>query len=468
MEADTKKTIAAMSSVIWSALLTAMKFVVGLLTGSLGLLSEALHSGLDLLAAGGTLYAVKAAARPADAEHPYGHGKIENLMALAETVLLLLTALWIIEEACSRLLSDDTSALYVETSVWAFVVVIVSLIVDVNRSAMLSRVAKETRSAALEADAAHFASDIWSSAAVLLGLSGVALAGMVEPGGWLHWILLRMDVFASLAVALLILKICFHLGGKTINNLMDKADSEAEAAIRATMQKRMPAYPVAALRVRESGAKSYVDMVVCVPRSMHMDTAHEIADAVEHLVAESLPGAETMVHMHPVEIDVSTPEMAVRQTALTHRFGVHGLSLLPSEQGLIVFVDLELPAEAELSDWKVAVRAFQSEVRRRIDARRVVVHIEPSLREIPHYDVSPGDTEAWEARVTQTMVLMGAPLPSSISLYEAGNQRLCVVAIPPEGGLSVNQSHIRLTKLTAELTRQLPPVAKYVVTYADE
>ncbi len=468
MDADTKKSLAALSSVIWSALLTAMKFVVGVLTGSLGLLSEALHSALDLLAAGGTLYAVKVAARPADAEHPYGHGKVENLMALAETILLLLTALWVIYEAACRLWSDDPTALHVETSIWAFAVVIISLVVDVNRSAMLYRVARETRSAALEADAAHFASDIWSSAAVLLGLTGAAFAGMVEEGGWLHWLLLRADVLASLVVAVLILNICRNLGQKTINNLMDKADSEAESVIRAAMNKRMPAYPVASLRVREAGAKSYVDMVVCVPRAMHMDTAHEIADAIEQLVAEVHPGTETMVHMHPVEIDVSTPEMVVRQTALTHRFGVHGLSILRTDEGSVIFADLELPAEAVLSDWKVAVRAFRSDVKRRLEARRVVVHIEPSLREVPHFDAPAVDATAWEEQVTQTMTLMGAPLPTSVSLYVAGNQRLCIVAIPPEEGLSVRHSHTRLSRLNKELTARLPAVAKIIVTYSGE
>ena len=466
MDADTKKSIAALSSVIWSALLTAMKFVVGLLTGSLGLMSEALHSALDLVAAGGTLYAVKVAARPADAEHPYGHGKVENLMALAETVLLLLTALWVVYEAACRLLSDDPSALHVETSIWAFLVVIISLVVDINRSAMLHRVARETRSAALEADAAHFASDIWSSAAVLLGITGAAFAGMVEQDGWLHWLLVRADVLASLVVAVLILKICHNLGTKTINNLMDKADTETESTIRAAMSKRMPAYPVASLRVREAGASSYVDMVVCVPRAMHMDTAHEIADAIEQLVAEIHPGAETMVHMHPVEIDVSTPEMAVRQVALTHRFGVHGLSILRTEQGPVIFADLELPADAILSDWKVAVRAFRSEVKRRLQARRVVVHVEPALREVPHCEPMPADAAAWEELVQQTMVLMGAPLPVSVALYEDGNQRLCIVSIPMEEELSVRQSHTRLSRLNKELAARLPGAAKVIVTYS--
>ena len=445
-----------------------MKFVVGVLTGSLGLLSEALHSALDLLAAGGTLYAVKVAAIPADKEHPYGHGKVENLMALGETILLLLTALWVIYEACSRLLSDDPGALHVETSIWAFVVVIISLVVDVNRAAMLRRVAKETRSAALEADAAHFASDIWSSAAVLLGITGAAFADMAAEGSWVSWLLLRADVLASLVVAVLILNICRNLGLKTINNLMDKADSEAESVIRTAMSKRMPAYPVANLRVREAGAKAYVDMVVCVPRAMHMDTAHEIADAVEQLVAEVHPGAETMVHMHPVEIDVSTPEMAVRQTALTHRFGVHGLSILRTEEGPVIFADLELPAEAILSDWKVAVRAFRSEVKRRLKARRVVVHIEPALREVPHFDKPVGDIAAWEEKVTQTMILMGAPLPTSVNLYEVGDQRLCVVSIPAEEELSVSSSHTRLSCLTKELASRLPAVSRVIVTYSGE
>lgn len=468
MEEDTKKSLAALSSVIWSALLTAMKFVVGVLTGSLGIMSEALHSGLDLLAAGGTLYAVKVAARPADDEHPYGHGKAENLMALAETVLLLITAGWVIYEAVKRLWSDDPGALHVETSVWAFVVVTVSLVVDVNRAAMLRRVAKETRSAALEADAAHFASDIWSSAAVLLGITGAALSPLANEGGWLHWLLVRADVFASLIVAVLIINICRLLGVKTINNLMDKADTEAAAAVRAAMAKRMPPYPVISLRVREVGNRSYIDMIVGVPKDIHMDTAHEISDAIEQLVAEVLPGANTMVHMHPTEIDASTPEMVVRGIALSHRFGVHGLSILRTENGPVIFTDLELPADALLCDWEIAVQAFRNEVRRRLQAVYVAVHIEPSLREIPHFANTPDSPREWEESVRRAIVTMGAPLPDSITLYEHGDQRLCIVSIPPEPELTVRDSHVRLSRLDKELAAWLPGTARIVVTYSQD
>ena len=160
MDTDSRKSTAAWSSVIWSGILAATKLVVGIMTGSLGILSEALHSCLDLVAAGGTVYAVKVAAQPADKDHPYGHGKIENLMALGETLLLLCTAGWVIMEAVERLMSDDPEALTVTFSYWAFGIIILSITVDVNRARMLKRVAKETRSAALEADAAHFATDI--------------------------------------------------------------------------------------------------------------------------------------------------------------------------------------------------------------------------------------------------------------------------------------------------------------------
>lgn len=463
MDADTKKTLAAVSSVIWSGLLTAMKFVVGIMTGSLGILSEALHSALDLLAALGTLFAVKVAARPADDDHPYGHGKIENLTALGETLLLLATAFWVIWEAGKRLLSDDPEALHIETSLWAFAVVIASLVVDINRAAMLKRVAKETKSAALEADAAHFASDIWSSAAVLLGITGAALSGMAVENSWLHWLLVRADVFASLIVAVLILHICKGLGMQSINNLMDKENRETAAALRQALSERMPFYPISRMRVREVGNKAYVEMTASVPKDLHVDTAHEIADAIELLVATILPGAETIIHMQPSDLDAATPEMLVRQIALTHRFGVHGLVLLHSKQGFIIFVDLELPGKASLDSWHIAIQAFRNEVKRKLEAARVIVHAEPDIRDLPHSEEEvPND---WNEQVQHAMMALGAPLPTDIKLYAQGAQRLCIVTIPPEQSLTVADSHQRLSLLTKKLTAALPRVARIIVSY---
>lgn len=463
MDTDTKKAIAAGSSVLWSALLTVMKFVVGIMTGSLGILSEALHSALDMLAALGTYCAVKISARPADAEHPYGHGKVESLMALAETLLLLLTAAWVIMEAVERLTSDNPEALHVETNVWAFVVIIVSLVVDINRAAMLKRVAKETKSDALEADAAHFSSDIWSSAAVLLGISGAAVAYMTVKDSWLHWLLQRADVLASLAVAVLILHICWELGKKSINNLMDKTDGETARNVRNLMAERMPAYPLQKLRVREVGNKAYIEMVVAVPRELHIDTAHDIADAIEELIEDDIPGAETVVHMHPADAPADTHEMIVRRIALTHRFGVHGLVLMRAEQGYTVFADLELPGDATLDGWRVAVQAFRKEVSLRLKADNVVVHMEPDLREIPAFTTPL--PEDWEQQVHRAMIENGAPLPTSIKLYTKHERRFCIITIPQESSLTVSQSHERLSSINRKLRATLPAVARLIVVY---
>ena len=466
MDTDTRKSVAAWSSVIWSGFLAATKLVVGIFTGSLGILSEALHSALDLVAAGGTVFAVKVAARPADDEHPYGHGKVENLMALAETLLLLATAAWVIMEACERLLSTDPAALEVKFSYWAFAIVIISIVVDVNRAAMLKRVARETRSAALEADAAHFTTDIWSSAAVLLGITGAAVAGMTVEGSWLHWVLMRADVFASLVVAALILHVCKELGMQSVNNLMDKSNSEASDSIRKAMAERMPTYPLSRLRVRESGARYYVDMEVQVPPSLHVDTAHEIADAIEELVATTLEGAETMVHMTPAQSLPETPEFVIRRLALSHRFGVHGLVLQHTDDGkFIIAVDLELPPAATLESWQVAVEAFRKEVQRNLNADLVALHVEPDLRRVPAYtEPLPED---WEDQVRQAMIHRGAPLPSSISCYTRGHERLCIITIPREPRLTVEESHARLTKLNKKLAERLPSAARIMVTYEE-
>ena len=461
-----QKAGAALSSVLWSGFLTVMKIVVGIMTGSLGILSEALHSALDLLSAGGTYFAVRVAARPADDDHPYGHGKVENLTALAETLLLLGTAAWVVKEAVERL-AGDVSALHVETSVWAFAVIIVSMLVDINRAAMLRRVARETKSPALAADAAHFATDIWSSAAVLLGITCAALAGYTLPGSRVHWLFLRMDVFASLVVAAFILHVCWGLGKQAVNNLMDKTDAQAVARARCTMQERMPAYPVRELRVREVGDKSYISMVVDVPRELHVDTAHEIADAIEALMADTIPGAETLVHMQPAEEDDLTPEMLVRRIALTHRFGVHGLVLLHAEQGFVIFTDLELPPHASLGVWKVAIRAFKNDLRRRLHADRVVVHVEPDLRELPSFDEPLPPACEWTARVHRAMQELGAPQPVGVELFTRGGERLCAVFIPQEDSLTVEQSHARLSSLTKQLTAALPRLARIIVAYAD-
>ena len=215
-DSDREKMVVALSSVVAAIGLTSMKVVVGLLTGSLGILAEAAHSGLDLVAALLTLFAVRFASRPADASHHYGHGKVENLSAFLEAGLLILTAIWIIYEAIRRLLFHDS---HVEITIWAFVVMFVSIVVDATRSRVLLRVARQTGSQALEADALHFSTDIWSSSVVIAGLLVVWLAERFSLPGWLE----QADAIAALGVSGIVIWVSARLAKETIDALLDRA-----------------------------------------------------------------------------------------------------------------------------------------------------------------------------------------------------------------------------------------------------
>jgi len=193
---ENEKNKVATSSFIAAIFLTTFKIIVGVMTGSLGILSEALHSALDLVAAGITMIAVRISDKPADKEHHYGHGKIENLSALAETLLLLITCVWIIYEALSRLISGNT---HIEVNVWSYVVVITSIVIDYSRSRALMRVAKKHNSQALEADALHFSTDIWSSLVVLLGLVAANFGIFIA------------DSIAAMGVALIVIFVSYNL-----------------------------------------------------------------------------------------------------------------------------------------------------------------------------------------------------------------------------------------------------------------
>src|ERR1035437_8546574 len=195
-----EKRRVAFLSVIAAIFITGFKLIIGLLTGSLGILSEALHSALDLVAAVITYFSVRVSDRPADREHNYGHGKVENLSALIETILLLVTCVWIIYEAINRLTSGKV---HIEVTYWSYIVVISSIIIDFTRSRALSRVAKKHNSQALEADALHFSTDIWSSTVVLFGLIAFQ---------FLHW--KNADSIAALLVAIIVLYVSYQLGRK--------------------------------------------------------------------------------------------------------------------------------------------------------------------------------------------------------------------------------------------------------------
>jgi len=297
-----EKRAVAISSVIAAVLLTSTKLVVGFSTNSLGILSEAAHSGLDLVAAGVTVWAVRMAGVPADRNHTYGHGKVENLSALFETVLLLGTCVWIVHEAVQRLTSEHSAT--VDASVWAFGVVVLSIVVDVSRSRALMRVARKYDSQALEADALHFSTDVWSSAVVLLGLVGVKLA---QPLG-IPW-LSSADAVAALGVAAIVFVVSLRLARRSVDDLLDAVDPKEVEAVRAAAHV-LGVSAVGETRVRRSGPDRYVDVTVLVAPDLELAMAHHIADNIERAVGAVVPRARTMVHLEPKEPESSMPTEA--------------------------------------------------------------------------------------------------------------------------------------------------------------
>jgi cation diffusion facilitator family transporter len=290
-----EKNIAALNSVAAAFLLTGLKVVVGVLSGSMGILAEAAHSGLDLAAAIVTCFAVRAASKPPDRDHAYGHGKVENLSALVETVLLLATCAWIIHESIHRL---TTRHVQVDASIWAFAVMGISIAVDISRSRMLYRVAAKHRSQALEADALHFSTDIWSSAVVILGLLGVKLAGWYPGLGFL----LQADAVAALIVAGIVVVVSGRLGLRTIQALLDSSPPGMDEKVRAAVAAMDGVFDCHAVRVRHSGPYYFVDLHITVDGEQSLRAAHALTERVEQAVEAILPGVDVTVHPEPAPV----------------------------------------------------------------------------------------------------------------------------------------------------------------------
>ncbi|MBF0330963.1 MAG: cation transporter [Candidatus Omnitrophica bacterium] len=290
--ADQEKQHAAKSSVLAALALVSMKVVVGISTGSLGIIAEAAHSALDLVAAVVTFFAVRSSSKPADHEHRYGHGKVENLSALFETVLLLFTCFWIGNEAVKRLI---TGKVEVEVTVWSFVVMAISIAVDVSRSRMLFRVAKKHRSQALEADALHFSTDIWSSAVVILGLVCVALSNVFPGGNFLHY----ADAVAALVVAVIVVQISWKLGMRTIDALLDGAPAGLEEQVIKITEQISGVVNCHHVRVRTAGHQVFIDLHVLLDAGMTLKQAHDLTEEIEKAIMAVSPEADVTVHPEP-------------------------------------------------------------------------------------------------------------------------------------------------------------------------
>lgn len=295
--AQRAKQRVALFSILGAIALTGAKLAVGLATGSLGILAEAAHSALDLVASILTFFAVRLAGQPPDPEHRYGHGKAENLSAFIQATLLLLTAVWICYEAVQRLFVQD---IHVDVTWWAFLVMGFSIAIDVGRSRALDRAARQYESQALAADALNFKTDLLSSTVVLAGLLALGLGEWTgwDAGGWLP----KADALAALGVSAIVLSLAGRLLRETTDVLLDRAPEESADLLVGVATEVPGVIDCRRLRLRRAGSKVFADVVIAVARAATFGEAHAISERVEEAVHRALPrgAVDVVVQMEPV------------------------------------------------------------------------------------------------------------------------------------------------------------------------
>jgi cation diffusion facilitator family transporter len=372
LNAEKEKRRASLVSLLAVLALIILKVAVALLTGSLAILAQAADSVLDLAATILAFFAVRVADRPPDSEHPYGHGKVENLAALAETVLLLVTCGWIIYEAIGRLFFRPVD---IESSLWGIVVMVLSILVSLWLSTYLMRVAHKYRSQSLEGNALNFRTDVLSSSMVLLGLVLVSLSHLLGPQfAWLQ----RADAVAALIVALFVLRASLQLGWRAISELLDAAPPGLVDRITALASAVPGVRSVGPVRVRQSGSSVFVDMSVSVERSASLEEAHRVATEVETSIGTLVEEGDVVVHVDPVRhLGESLPQTV---SAIAARFGLqtHNVHAHEVKGSYYVDLDVEVPPDLTLAQAHERVSELESAVRAELSyISELHTHIEP-------------------------------------------------------------------------------------------
>jgi cation diffusion facilitator family transporter len=401
-----EKRAVAGNSVVAALAITTLKIVVGVTTGSLGILSEALHSVLDLVAAIITLMSVRVSDKPADADHQYGHGKVENFSAFIETGLLLLTCIWIIYEAASRLFFHHVD---IEPSIAAFVVMFISMAVDFWRSRALGKIAAKYDSQALEADALHFSTDIWSSGIVVVGLT-LVLLGRRYGIGWMR----DADPLAALCVAGVVVYVSWRLARKTIDALLDAAPAGVRNKIVAAVSTVDGLLEVDRVRIRRAGNRYFADLSVGVARNVTFQRSEQMAEAVTSAVHDVLPDADVVVHSVPRALRTENIFDRIRAVATRHNFNVHDISVQDFHGQLHVEQHLELDENLSLKEAHDRVTVLESEMRQDVpEISAILTHIEsePST-------IEAGDELLHDARLEKRLKAVAAKFPEILDMHD--------------------------------------------------
>ncbi|MDR2820613.1 MAG: cation-efflux pump [Desulfovibrio sp.] len=458
----------ALISLIVALVLAGLKLAVALSTNSLGILFEALHSSFDLLATGLTLAAVRIAGSPADASHPYGHGKIENLSALVTTILLFLTCIWVGYEGIQRLFRQASP---VVPSFWGVAVMAVSIAVDMNRSRILRRAARQFKSRALEADALHFSSDVLSSAVVLVGVLAVWLTEILRFPGPINNILTQADTVAALIVAVIILRAVLRIARENIDILMDSGSAEERTAVINAV-KQVPGITMTRrVRLRSSGPQTFLDLTVGVDPSISVNEGHTLAHAAEQAVRDVLPGADVTVHVEPQKerrSQTGNPFDLVQNTASKHGLSVHNVHALRDDAGIRVEMHIELPEKMLFDEAYRRTKKFEAHLRRVMPKTEIISHIEPKKNDgdLQAKHSVPADFAEQSREAVQAAVVEETQTdnPHNFSIYEIPEQGVCIsFHCEVNDGLSVHEAHNVCLRLEEHIHAKVPLSGRIII-----
>jgi len=368
-EMQSEKKEVSLHSMFAATAITTLKVVVGITSGSLGILSEAAHSGLDMVAAAVTYFSVRVSDKPADAEHQYGHGKIESFSAFVETGLLLFTCVWIVYEACKRLFVHSVE---IEPTVWAFVVMGTSIVVDVWRSRRLGRIAGKYDSQALQADALHFRTDVWSSCVVILGL-GLVLVGRQYSLPWLR----VADPIAALVVAGIVVYVSSRLARQTIDALLDAAPAGVRSRIIEEVYSVDGVLGVDRVRIRRAGSRYFADVSVAMSRNVTFQKSEQVANDVAVRIRTLLPDSDVVVNALARAGQQESLFDRIRAVATRNNLNVHEISVQDIAGSLHVEQHVELDERLSLKEAHDRVTRLEAEMKQEVrEISSILTHIE--------------------------------------------------------------------------------------------
>jgi len=452
-----EKQRVARHSMAAAAAMTILKVGAGLLSGSLGVLSDAAHSGLDLVGAALTYFSVHVSDKPADEDHTYGHGKIENLSAFSEAGLMALSCAWIMWEAVDRIFFHPVE---VHHSLWPVLVLVTSVGVDIWRSRQLRAVALRTGSPALATDAFHFASDIWATMAVLAGLCAAWLGERFQIA-FLHY----ADPLAALVVSLMILRMTVRLGHEAVAALVDEIPSETRRKLVREVERVDGVLAVERARVRRAGAGYFADVTLALPRRFTFEHTNELVEAATSAVQRALPGADVVIHTVPRETKAESIFDRVRAVAARNNVSVHELSIQTHHGRLQVELHVELEEHLTLREAHGFVTALEAQILRSVpEVDSVLTHIESEPATIEQ----PEEELVEDRRLEQALRSAAAAFPEITDVHAINVGRTgehisvtCHCTLPDE--LPMNRVHEIITALEDRFKLECPEVYRVTI-----